>query len=105
MQHHIYADNATDHAPGSHPRIDCDGTEIWWVAGVLFLLWSAAQLLGCWRLVSAPARPIPTRTSCTARVLSSLKDAVGLPQSDSPILLTVALGVRVTKVGVAVGIL
>src|SRR6476646_12269693 len=32
QHHHIYADNATDHAPGSHPAIDCDGTEIWWAA-------------------------------------------------------------------------
>lgn len=36
MLHHVYADNATDHAPGSHPVVDCDGTEIWWVALMLF---------------------------------------------------------------------
>lgn len=31
MLAHHYADNATDRAPGSHPVMDCDGTDIWCV--------------------------------------------------------------------------
>jgi hypothetical protein len=54
LHHHMYADNATDHAPGAHGVIDCDGTEIWWVAKVPLFI--ASQLVVCRRLVPAPAQ-------------------------------------------------